>query len=91
AHLGPIATGMERGGQGSDRGDTNRAIAAENADRAAVRAQVIDLEAERAKRLELEQRKAELAKLEKVPLAELRRVLQETSTPAKFADYVQEQ
>lgn len=80
-HLGPIATGMERAGQGTDRGDLNRSITTTNA-------QVVDLELERRKRAELAREKAALEKLEKAPIAEVRRVLQETQTPAKFSDYV---
>ena len=56
-HLGPVASGMERNGTGSDLGDRNRAAAARNAeregvesDRAAVSAEIIDLAAERARR-----------------------------------------
>ena len=54
-HLGPVASGMERNGEGSDLGDRNRAASARNgereraeSDRAAVSAEIIDLAAERA-------------------------------------------
>ena len=56
-HLGPVASGMERSGEGSDLGDRNRAAQARNAereriagDRAAVSAEIIDLAAERERR-----------------------------------------
>jgi Ti-type conjugative transfer relaxase TraA len=56
-HLGPVASGLERNGEGSDLGDRNRAAQARNAareqiagDRAAVSAEIIDLAAERARR-----------------------------------------
>ena len=56
-HLGPVASGMERGGEGSDLGDRNRAAQARNAEReeiagerAAVSAEIIDLAAERERR-----------------------------------------
>ena len=56
-HLGPVASGMERNGEGSDLGDRNRGAQARNAereriagDRAAVSAEIIDLAAERARR-----------------------------------------
>ena len=56
-HLGPVASGMERNGEGSDLGDRNRAAQARNAereriagDRAAVSAEIIDLAAERERR-----------------------------------------
>ena len=56
-HLGPVAAGMERNGEGSDLGDRNRAAQARNAerdrimgDRAAVSAEIIDLAAERERR-----------------------------------------
>ena len=58
-HLGPVASGMERNGDGSDLGDRNRAAKARNAereriegDRAAVSAEIIDLAAERERRAE---------------------------------------
>jgi Ti-type conjugative transfer relaxase TraA len=58
-HLGPVAAGMERSGEGSDLGDRNRAAQARNAereriagDRAAVSAEIIDLAAERERRAE---------------------------------------
>jgi Ti-type conjugative transfer relaxase TraA len=58
-HLGPVAAGMERNGEGSDLGDRNRAAQARNAareqiagDRAAVSAEIIDLDAERQRRAE---------------------------------------
>ena len=56
-HLGPVAAGMERSGEGSDLGDRNREAQARNAereriagDRAAVSAEIIDLAAERERR-----------------------------------------
>ena len=56
-HLGPVASGMERNGDGSDLGDRNRAAKARNAereriegDRTAVSAEIIDLAAERQRR-----------------------------------------
>ena len=56
-HLGPVASGMERSGEGSDLGDRNRAATTRNAereriagDRAAVSAEIIDLAAERERR-----------------------------------------
>ena len=56
-HLGPVAAGMERNGEGSDLGDRNREAQARNAereriagDRAAVSAEIIDLAAERERR-----------------------------------------
>ena len=56
-HLGPVASGMERNGYGSDLDDRNRAAKARNAereriegDRAAVSAEIIDLAAERQRR-----------------------------------------
>lgn len=49
-HLGPVATDMERRGKASDRGDGNRQVAANNADREQLSAQIIDLEAERTRR-----------------------------------------
>ena len=56
-HLGPVAAGMERGGEGSDLGDRNRAAQARNAEREriagereAVSAEIIDLAAERERR-----------------------------------------
>ncbi len=56
-HLGPVAAGMERGCEGSDLGDRNRAAQARNAEReqiagerAAVSAEIIDLAAERERR-----------------------------------------
>lgn len=49
-HLGPVATDMERRGKASDRGDGNRQVAANNADREQLSAQIIDLDAERARR-----------------------------------------
>jgi Ti-type conjugative transfer relaxase TraA len=58
-HLGPVASGMERNGEGSDLGDRNRAAKARNAereriegDRTAVSAEIIDLAAERQRRIE---------------------------------------
>jgi Ti-type conjugative transfer relaxase TraA len=56
-HLGPVASGMERNGDGSDLGDRNRAAKARNAEReriegarTAVSAEIIDLAAERVRR-----------------------------------------
>lgn len=49
-HLGPVATDMERRGRASDRGDGNRQVAANNAQREQIKAQVIDLAAERERR-----------------------------------------
>ena len=49
-HLGPVASEMERRGRASDRGDVNRGIKAENAERARLGAELIDLQAERQKR-----------------------------------------
>jgi Ti-type conjugative transfer relaxase TraA len=56
-HLGPAASAMERDGEVTDLGEINRAIKAENdnrarlkAEHAAVSAEIIDLEAEREKR-----------------------------------------
>ena len=56
-HLGPVASGMERNGEGSDLGDRNRAAKTRNAereriegDRSAVSAEIIDLAAERERR-----------------------------------------
>ena len=58
-HLGPVASGMERNGEGSDLGDRNRKAQARNAereriagDRAAVSAEIIDLAAARERRTE---------------------------------------
>jgi Ti-type conjugative transfer relaxase TraA len=56
-HLGPVVSGMERNGDGSDLGDRNRAARSRNAEReriederAAVSAEIIDLAAERERR-----------------------------------------
>ena len=56
-HLGPVASGMERKGEGTDLGDRNRAAQAHNAererlenDRSTVSAEIIDLAAERERR-----------------------------------------
>jgi Ti-type conjugative transfer relaxase TraA len=56
-HLGPVASGMERKGEGTDLGDRNRAAQARNAERerlagerAGVSAEIIDLAAERERR-----------------------------------------
>jgi Ti-type conjugative transfer relaxase TraA len=56
-HLGPIASGLERKGEGTDLGDRNRAAQARNAERERMAgerevasAQIIDLAAERARR-----------------------------------------
>jgi len=56
-HLGPVASGMERNGDGSDLGDRNRAAQARNKERerlegagATISAQIIDLAAERERR-----------------------------------------
>ena len=56
-HVGVAATGMERRGEATERGDLNREIAARNAERerakeeyGRVEAQIINLDAERAKR-----------------------------------------
>ena len=56
-HLGPVAAGMERAGEGTDLGDRNRAARARNDERdrlrneqAGVSAEIIDLAAERARR-----------------------------------------
>ena len=46
-HLGPVATEMERRGKGSDRGDGNRQVLANNEQRRALSAQVVELKAER--------------------------------------------
>lgn len=43
-HLGPAASGMERRGEGSDRGDINRRVRARNAERLSRPGQVRDLE-----------------------------------------------
>jgi hypothetical protein len=43
-HLGPAASGMERRGEASDRGDTNRKIAERNAERAAGPRRIEELE-----------------------------------------------
>ena len=58
-HLGPVASGMEYRGEGSDLGDRNRKAQARNAereriagDRAAVSAEIIDLAAARERRTE---------------------------------------
>ena len=72
-HLGPVAAGMERNGEGSDLGDRNRAAQARNAereriagDRAAVSAEIIDLATER-------DRRAEENELRRVSAREVRR------------------
>jgi Ti-type conjugative transfer relaxase TraA len=56
-HLGPVASGMERSGEGSDLGDRNRVAQARNAereriigDREAASVEIIDLAAERERR-----------------------------------------
>jgi len=49
-HLGPVASEMERRGRASDRGDVNRGIKAENAERARLGAELVDLQAARRKR-----------------------------------------
>jgi Ti-type conjugative transfer relaxase TraA len=56
-HLGPVVSGMERNGEGSDLGDRNQAAKSRNAEReriederAAVSAEIIDLAAERERR-----------------------------------------
>jgi len=58
-HLGPVASGMERKGEGTDLGDRNRAARERNAERerlaverALMSAKIIDLAAEREKRAE---------------------------------------
>jgi ATP-dependent exoDNAse (exonuclease V) alpha subunit len=58
-HLGPVASGMERSGEGTDLGDRNRAAKARNAerdriegDRKTLSAEIIDLAAERERRAE---------------------------------------
>jgi hypothetical protein len=49
-HLGPVASEMERRGRASDRGDGNRQVMANNAERKALKAEIIDLNAERKRR-----------------------------------------
>lgn len=49
-HLGPVATEMERRGVASDRGDSNRSVAAGNQERNRLKAEIIDLQAEKARR-----------------------------------------
>lgn len=44
-HLGPVATDMERRNKLSDRGDGNRQVAANNAQRAQISAQILDFAA----------------------------------------------
>lgn len=64
-HLGPSANAMERRGEGSDRGDHNRAVQARNAEREALKAQarVIDLAAKiEERKAELERQRTELAR-----------------------------
>lgn len=61
-HLGPVASEMERRGRASDRGDGNRQVAANNAERQRLGAKVIDLQAERERRA-AERRKALTAAL----------------------------
>lgn len=58
-HLGPVAAGMERNGEGSDLGDRNRAVRDRNAerdrlarDRETLSAEIVDLTAERERRAE---------------------------------------
>ena len=46
-HLGPVASEMERRGKTSDRGDGNRQVGDNNAERARLSAEIIDLQAER--------------------------------------------
>jgi hypothetical protein len=46
-HLGPVASEMERRGKESDRGDGNRKVSLNNAERARLSAEIIDLQAER--------------------------------------------
>ena len=50
AHLGPVATAMERRTMPSDRGEGNRQVVAHNRERAALAAQIVDLQAERQRR-----------------------------------------
>ena len=50
AHLGPVATAMERRTMPSDRGDGNRQVIAHNRALAALAAQIVDLQAERQRR-----------------------------------------
>ena len=64
AHLGPVATEMERRGRSSDRGDGNRQVNANNAARQALTAEIIDLKAERDRRDRVRQ-------VEAMPAAEL--------------------
>lgn len=63
-HLGPTASEMERRGRVSDRADGNRQVAANNAEREAVKAEIIDLKAERERRQQAQQ-------VEAMPAAEL--------------------
>ncbi|WP_010637524.1 MobQ family relaxase [Acidithiobacillus thiooxidans] len=57
-HLGPAASEMERRGKATDRGDGNRQVHVNNAERARLVAEIIDLKAERA-RIEAERQEAE--------------------------------
>lgn len=52
AHLGPVASEMERQGRASDRGAGNRQVAANNAKRKVLKAEIIDLQAERSRRID---------------------------------------
>lgn len=63
-HLGPIASEMERRGRGSDRGDGNRQVAANNEQRRELSAQIIDLNTER-------ERRAKARQVESMPAADL--------------------
>lgn len=63
-HLGPIASEMERRGRGSDRGDGNRQVAANNEQRRELSAQIIDLNTER-------ERRAKARQVEAMPAADL--------------------
>ena len=58
-HLGPSATAMERRGEASERGETNRQAEARNAEREAVQAEIIDLQAEKARRAKEAQERRE--------------------------------
>lgn len=63
-HLGPIASEMERRGRGSDRGDGNRQVAANNEQRRELSAQIIDLNTER-------ERRAKVREVAAIPAADL--------------------
>lgn len=64
-HLGPVASEMERRGKESDRGDGNRLVLANNAERVRLAAEIIELQAERARiEAECEARRRKLVELE---------------------------